>query len=239
MAGLSLQALAEFSYYLMRAHPNNLLNLSPLYLVLAFYWVDQWASRPADGPLRLLPLGLLALGLSAALWACAPALAGGLSHSLLGLGRQAPDAPDAEEAGAAPWSQVWRPVPLSPQSAAAVALLHADAPGQARVAVFLKPCLDVDVHLLSRTLDAFPVTNLAEDGNGPRRRARILALPDAIQAGDLVLAGADERGGWDGPPAKSSPLGAELWRRTRARFIWSPLPGAEQGVMAFRLEARP
>jgi hypothetical protein len=232
VVAVSLQALAQFTYYIMRAHPFNLAHIIAPFIFLAVFWTDRLATSPGGGGARHVLLAALIAGLFSLAWAYGAQIPYGLDDTAAAaiFRDETPTEP-----GLARWGEVVHPGPSSAEVQGALGLLRLWAPHQARVALFLPGPAHVEAHLLSGTTEPFAVNCYAQDDEASARHAVILRAPSGLQDGDVILAEHDAAGGWDAAPAKAPALMAELWAAARSRFRWVAL-GQMGGVKAFRLE---
>jgi hypothetical protein len=231
--GLTMASVAEFTYFIGRAHLANLGHLAFPPAMLAFYWLDRLAR--SRGVPRAAAMGLLFAG---------GAVTAALSMNLQGALQAARGAEQAWIRPGGVWdtvadlsSRLEHPAPYNPAAAEAAALTKMFLPGRGRVVLLVPDQATVEAHLLSGTCDLSQISDPNEDALVPLRRLDI-HVDDALQAGDIIVAGPFDR-----PLEPRNSTFAWMQelrlRLLQRRFAFQALAHGPWGVYAVRLLARP
>jgi hypothetical protein len=231
--GLTTASVAEFTYFIGRAHPSNLNHLAFLPTVLAFYWLDRLAHS------RTFPLAAV-LGLL---------LVGGATTAALAMNIR--PAYEAARTAELAWTRpggivntveelagrLAHPVAYNSASAEAAALAKAYLPGRDRIVMLVADRITVEAHLLSGTCDLAQISDPSEDALVPLRRLD-LHLDDALEAGDIIVGGPFNQ---PFEPRHSAFAWMQELRlyRLEQRFYPQVLAHGPLGICAIRLWARP
>jgi hypothetical protein len=237
MVGVAGAAAAEFSYFIIRSHPNNLGHVAPLYIVLLFYWIDQsWARPHWSGAAKWTATPVAFFVLAALLWNAQAAISLRWGQSLLvwlksdcqailqGQGLPLP----------ASLAQLWAPAGTA-STDAALRLMKLYAPDQPSIAVFTAD--PVEVYALSGRADPFPIAYADEERWIRPHIEAILKAPLPLKAGDVMLVGRDAQDGYSGPPVLGDKSGdlISLLNVVKQQFKLEPLEYDKAGVWAVRL----
>ena len=216
MVGAAGAAAAEFSYFIMRAHPNNLGHIAPLFLILFFYWMDKaWKGPSSLAALRWTATAAALLVLAALLWNAWDSIR--LRSSQSALAWMAQDAGSLFQGKPLPlpepYDRLWNPRAVaSPSVQACLDLMARHAPAQERIAVFT-PFMG-EVYALSGRANPYPIGYYLQDDGYQGYVARLAAGPVPMKAGDLMLLAQDKDGGFTGMPDLP-----ELYRGYRNLFV--------------------
>lgn len=225
VGGLTALGVAQFTYYLGRAHPVSLNVAAAPAILLGVYWLAWAAARPRPFPRRLADtfrytawfvlLFLLAASFPGAAGTHGAAGPAGAIRTVLGRARAlVSDDPRAEEAAA---------------------LVRRHAGAVPRVAAFLGPRYTTEVLLLTGRGHVFPVGMFDQDGLIPSARDKALRFSHGLRPGDIIFVW--RRPYWITDGERGYALQRDLLRRLGREFRFHEVEGTAEGFAAVRLLA--
>lgn len=240
MAGLAGTAAAEFTYFIVRCHPNNLGHIATLFIVLLFYWIDRaWARTDWSGIARWTATPAAFFIVAALTWNAWDAISLRFSQSLLvwlyqdaqAMVHGQPHLPLP-----AAYAQVWSPVPCGgPWVAGSLRLIDRYAPDQKQIALFTRD--SVEIYGFSGRISPFPIAFVDEERWITAHYDAMATGPLPLKAGDVMLVAQDAQGGFSGPPVLPDTAVdlVHLLDVVRKQFKLLPLEFDPNGVWAVRL----
>jgi hypothetical protein len=234
LAGFTGFAVASFTYYLGRSHPNNLLVLLVPVVALGALWVQVLVAGRAV-PWRTAaaaPLLLAGAMVAVAAW---PSLEEQWGDTAAGI----------VLSGGSPRERFellsHNPV-FDPRAPAAAALLDEWLPPGAPAAVLTEPELTDEILLRAGRRNLLPISDPTEDALIASSADRVRAAAESIPAGTLLLTSPAPN-----PPGQISPTGQyrdfnalqQLALSTlQRRFAFEPVAQTPEGLELVRLEPR-
>lgn len=230
LTGFTGFAVATFTYYLGRSHPNNLLVLLVPLVALGALWTQVLLEgRPVRWRTAAAAV-LLVAGATIAL-AGRPALEQEWKETALGI---------ALDGGSlrSRFQQLVDDPALDPRAPAVVALLDESLPDGEPVAVLTEPELTTELLLRAGRRNLLPISNPAEDSLIASSAGRVRAAAERVPSGTLLLTSPVPE-----PAGQASPTGQyrdfnqlQLLARSvlESRFDFEPMATAE-GLELVRL----
>ena len=243
LAGYTGFAIASFTYYLGRSHPNNLLNLAIPPVVIGFLWLYVILGPRREAPLpnwrRVAAAALLVVGATVATTSwnrVAPKWPTTAIAKVVPLAGQAgsPSLPASVQA-------LWRNPVMDPRAPEGVQLLKRYLPGQERSLVLMEPDITTEILVSAQRGNVLPISHAPMDeiGPGSAERSRQAAL--AIKPGTRMLFAPPL------PAESKSPLGGEAdytepqlaaYDVLRQRFRFRTVAKSASGFSVVELQPR-
>jgi hypothetical protein len=215
LAGLTGFAVAIFTYYLGRSHPNNLLILLPPIVALGGLWTHLLLSRPAPwrtaGVATLLTAGAMIVVAS---W---PSFEEAWKETALGAFIQGASLTDRLE-------RLADNPALDPRAPAVAAMLAEHLPPEEPVAVLTERELTTEILMHAGRHNLLPISNPSEDALIASSAGRVRAGAEDLSPGTLLLIS----------PAEFNGLQLTALEVLERRFDFEPVASAE-GLELVRL----
>ena len=235
LAGFSGFAIATFSYYLGRSHPNNLLVLLVPLVALGGLWLQLLLSAPLTR-WRLAPIGTLLLAASMIAVASLPSVHAKWRQTALGL-----SIPGQGGSLRLAVGQLAENPVLDPRAAAAAGMLDA-LPATKPVAVLIEPELTTEVLMQAGRANLLPISNPAEDSLIDSSGERVRSAIDELPAGTLLLTSPPPKRlgelALGGIPRDFNQLQEDALAALRARFAFRLIRRTRAGIELVRLVPR-
>lgn len=236
LAGLIGFAIATFTYYLGRSHPNNLLVLMVPTLMVSALWVHCLTTAPgvrwksaAAAPV------LLAWGLIVA--ASGPSISAKWHDSAFGLLSPWGDASLGQRVSYLAGNPVFSP--LAPEG---VALLDAQLPAGQPALVLADSDLATEILMRSDRRNLLPISHASEDALIPSSGVRVAAAVARVPVGEVMLVLRDpvpaDAISSAGGPVHYDPLQQYALDLLAQRFELRRLAATESGLELVRLAPR-
>jgi hypothetical protein len=202
--GITVAAIAEFTYFLGRAHPDNLSHLSMTSVIAGFYWIDfAWNKAGTWKPFRVAAtLGAFVVA-GAFVNVCWPNAYGEMTMSLLyhvpaGI-REFRSGQPSTLMG---FLRQMRQIECNePDVSARAELINKYCPNDSRVAIFVNPQQLTKTLLTARKAHVYPLsTPSLENSMLPSSMSLPMDMKTPLKVGDIIFAAQDDKGAWNWPP---------------------------------------
>ena len=243
LAGFTAFAVASFTYYLGRSHPNNLLHLMVPIVALGTLWASVLLRPAAAGgsrPAMLAGAALLAIGASIAVATLPLAKARWPETALsqvVSYVRGDPPGTGLRSSLAREWDQ---PV-VDGRSEEAARLLARLQPGDGPLLVLTEPELTTEILLRAGRRNVLPIANPTEDDLVASSDARVRAALRRVRSGTLMLTSDPQPRGSKtalGAPRDFNGLQQLALDGLRRRFAWRTVTVTPGGLRVVRLVER-
>ena len=225
VAGMSVFGVAQFSYFIGRAHPNNLFHVAIPAMFLCCVWVSRLAEGGATGvvgALRRPALYTAAAAVALTLLVQVPSVSRKLDATLLGVAVSGP-------AAIQPLLHLRERRATGPEVDDTLALIRRHAATQPKIAVLIDPEATTEVFVLSGRADVFHVGTATQEVLLPASSwLRLIPEPLGLQPGDVIFVGNS---------AELNALQQALFDRLCGSFNFTEIDRAPSGVAAVRLGA--
>jgi hypothetical protein len=235
LAGFTGFAIATFTYYIGRSHPNNLLVLLVPVVALGGLWIQLLLTAPV-ARWRFVPIGALMLAAATIAVASKASVAAKWRETALVLA-----VPHQGGSLSLAFEHLAENPALDPRAPAAAALLDRLPPGQAAT-VLIEPELTTEVLMRAGRANLLPISNPTEDDLIQSSGDRVRAAAEALPTGTLLLTQPRPR-----QPGELGPVGLprefnELQNAALAvlhrRFAFRLLQRTPSGIELVRLVLR-
>jgi hypothetical protein len=180
LAGFTGVAIATFTYYIGRSHPNNLLVLLVPVVALGGLWVQLLLSAPV-ARWRFVPIGAMILAAAMIAVNSKASVAAKWRDTALVLA-----VPGHGGSLGSAFDHLAENPALDPRSRGAAALLDRLPPGDP-AAVLIEPELTTEVLMRADRANLLPISNPTEDDLIGSSQARVHAAAESLPAGTLLL----------------------------------------------------
>ena len=228
---LTVFGIASFTYFIGRAHPNNLNHILAPAVILGFYWMTRLVEvrkvAPAFGATAAFCC-YLGVGLVfAATWGDVREKVDSSGAALpLIYAHHAFEGKPIQSVSA----RLWHRTATDPRVVEAASLIDEYSPRNRRIPLFMLSGLSTEVLMRTHRANVFPVNELSQDSLLQSARQRALHFPHHLQAGDVVI--------WEPAAADTDELGTEIVGLLGHQFRFQALARTPHGVLAVRLEPK-
>ena len=235
VAGMTTLGIAQFTYFIMRPHPNNLNHIIVPSIFLAAYWLTRVVGSSMP---RGFKFSCMFCASAAAILVIAfkghtvveKADSTALYALIQSAGQRARGDPTA--LGSAYTLLISRS-PSNPRVAETLALMERYTPGRGRVAIFITPDLATETLFLAARSHVYPMSNPTQDfleGQAHQAITRVLSFTPPLRDGDFLFVEKDTR--------ELNPLQNKLLARLNRRFFFESVTTTPHGIDAVRLHSR-
>jgi len=225
-AGLTVLGVLVYTYFLGRAHPNNLIHISPPAVALLFVWLGIVHSA-FDGRVPV------AIASGTAIFLGAMIVASESSDIHLKYPRTAL----AAVLGSAPplgseLRVLWHNPVVDPTAAHVATFVSSLGSGRSSLTILLTPSVETEALVRLRTANAVGSSNPCQESLSKQGPGRVAAAVHSLRAGGIVVTSVTPQ-----DAGQLLPIEQYTFALLRARFTLQEISADGQGLQAFRMIA--